>query len=135
VVVAERPYAEYYGDTKELSLPSADAVLIAKVKATGVPVVTVLLSGRPLILGSTLNTTDALVAAWLPGTEGQGVADVLFGAYKPTGKLPRNWPRSNEQLMGRPTVESDPLFARGFGLTYAGGDQKSPGQMNTAAAK
>jgi len=135
VVVAERPYAEYYGDTKELSLPSADAALIAKVKATGVPVVTVLLSGRPLILGSTLNTTDALVAAWLPGTEGQGVADVLFGTYKPTGKLPRNWPCSNEQLAGPSTVSANPLFPRGFGLTYDGGDQKSPGQMNTAAAK
>jgi len=118
VVVAEHPYAEMYGDTQDLSLPSTDAALIAKVKAAGVPVVTVLLSGRPLILGSTLNTTDALVAAWLPGTEGQGVADVLYGACKPTGKLPRHWPRTNEQLMVRPTVVSDPLFARGFGLTY-----------------
>lgn len=118
VVVAEHPYAEWYGDTKDLSLPAADAALIAKLKATGVPIVTVLLSGRPLILGSTLETTDALVAAWLPGTEGQGVADVLFGIYKPTGKLPRNWPRSNEQLVGPPTVSADPLFPRGFGLTY-----------------
>jgi len=118
VVVAERPYAEYQGDTKDLSLPSADAALIAKVKAAGVPVVTVLLSGRPLILGATLETTDAFVAAWLPGTEGQGVADVLFGTYQPSGKLPRNWPRSNGQLVGPSTVSANPLFSRGFGLTY-----------------
>lgn len=118
VVVAERPYAEMQGDTKNLNLPSADAALMAKVKVAGVPVVTILLSGRPMILGSTLDTTDALVAAWVPGTEGQGVADVLFGAYQPTGKLPRNWPRSNDQLSGPPTVADNPLFPRGFGLTY-----------------
>jgi len=118
VVIAEQTYAEMYGDTKDTSLPSADAALIAKVKATGVPVVTVLLSGRPLILGSTLNATDAFIAAWLPGTEGQGVADVLFGAYKPTGKLPRNWPRDIEQLRGPAKVESNPLFSHGFGLSY-----------------
>ncbi len=60
----------------------------ANAKKAGVPVVVVLLSGRPLILGDVLDRADALVAAWLPGTEGQGVADVLFGDYKPTGKLP-----------------------------------------------
>jgi beta-glucosidase len=118
VVVGELPYAEMQGDTRNLSLQAVDVELIARVKAAKVPVVTVLLSGRPLILGSALDTTDALVAAWLPGTEGQGVADVLYGAYNPTGKLPRNWLRSNDQLMGSPTVASRPLFPRGFGLTY-----------------
>lgn len=118
VVVGEKPYAETKGDTKDLQLAAADAALIERVKGAGIPVVTVLLSGRPLILGSTLETTDGLVAAWLPGTEGQGVADVLFGNYRPTGKLPRNWPRSNEQLAGQPTVDQDPLFPRGFGLDY-----------------
>ena len=118
VVVAEHPYAEMQGDTKDLRLPARDEALIDKVKAAGVPVVTVLVSGRPLILGSTLKTTDALVAAWLPGTEGEGVADVLFGACKPMGKLPVNWPRSNAQLIGQDTVSRDPLFPRGYGLTY-----------------
>jgi beta-glucosidase len=122
VVIAENPYAEMKGDKKDVRLSAADAALIAKVKAAGIPVVTVLLSGRPLILDSTLEKTDALVAAWLPGTEGQGVADVLFGDYKPTGKLSRNWPHTNEQLVGSPTVSKKPLFARGFGLSYHGQD-------------
>ena len=84
----------------------------------GVPVITVLVSGRPLILDAALGMSDALVAAWLPGTEGQGVADVLFGDYKPTGKLSRKWPLSNEQISGRADPDQKPLFPYGFGLTY-----------------
>ena len=80
--------------------------------------ITVLISGRPLILDAALEPSDALVAAWLPGTEGQGVADVLFGDYKPTGKLPRAWPLNNEQLSARPMPGEKPLFPYGFGLTY-----------------
>ena len=79
----------------------------------------VLISGRPMILGSVLSQADALVAAWLPGTEGQGVADVLFGDYKPTGKLSVGWPNSMDQIphpQGEPYA--DPLFARGYGLSY-----------------
>jgi len=118
VVIAEQPYAEMKGDRKDLQLAAADAALVKKAKATGKPVVTVLLSGRPLILGSTLDASDAFVAAWLPGTEGAGVADVLFGKNKMIGKLPRNWPRSNEQLTGQPSASSNPLFPRGYGLSY-----------------
>jgi beta-glucosidase len=118
VVVGEMPYAEMKGDSKEPRLSAADAALIEKAKSAGAPVVTLLLSGRPLILGSELDATDALVAAWLPGTEGQGVADVLFGDYKPTGKLPRNWPRNASQLTGNSIDMANPLFARGFGLAY-----------------
>lgn len=118
VVIAEPPYAEMKGDRKDLQLPQADAALVLKAKAAGKPVVTVLLSGRAMILGDTLVASDAFVAAWLPGTEGTGVADILLGKYKPTGKLPRNWPRSMEQLNGQPTVSSNPLFPRGYGLTY-----------------
>lgn len=118
VVVGEMPYAEMKGDSKEPRLSAADAALIEKAKATGAPVVTLILSGRPLILGSELGATDALVAAWLPGTEGQGVADVLFGDYKPTGKLPRNWPRDASQLTGNSIDMANPLFARGFGMAY-----------------
>jgi beta-glucosidase len=118
VVVGEMPYAEMKGDNDEPKLSAADAALIAKAKAGGAPVVTIILSGRPLILGSALDTTDALVAAWLPGTEGQGVADVLFGDHKPTGKLPRNWPRDASQLSGYSVNMQNPQFARGFGLIY-----------------
>lgn len=89
------------------------------VKAAGIPTVVVLVSGRPLTVTEHLPAWDALVAAWLPGTEGQGVADVLFGDYKPTGKLPLSWPRTNDQIpinVGDP--QYDPLFPFGFGLSY-----------------
>jgi beta-glucosidase len=92
VVVGEPPYAEMKGDRKDLDLSAEDKALVAKASATGAPVVTILLSGRPLILNSALDESTAFVAAWLPGTEGLGVTDVLFGDYKFTGKLPRAWP-------------------------------------------
>jgi len=79
-----------------------------------VPVVTVLLSGRPLVLGPALDASDAFLAAWLPGTEGQGVADVLFGDYKPTGKLPRQWPRDNDGLATAVTAAGSTLFPKGY---------------------
>ena len=81
--------------------------------------VVVLLSGRPLILGDVVGAADALVAAWLPGTEGDGVADVLFGAVKPTGKLSVSWPDSMAQIpinVGDPRYS--PLFPYGFGLSW-----------------
>ncbi len=115
-VVGEPPYAEYKGDSKDLNLSAADAALIAKAKAAGVPVVTVLFSGRPLILNSALADSDVFVAAWLPGTEGLGMTDVLFGDHKFTGKLPRTWPRSNDLLAGSEKLEP-PLFPFGFGLS------------------
>jgi beta-glucosidase len=79
--------------------------------------VTILLSGRPLMLGPALDDSRAFVAAWLPGSEGQGVADVLFGDFKPTGKLPRLWPASNAHLRSDDS-EAKPLFKRGHGLTW-----------------
>ncbi len=84
------------------------------------PVITILLSGRPLVLGGALSSSDAIVAAWLPGTEGQGVADVLFGDVKFTGKLPRTWPKSMDQAgvcAGDPR-EKDAQFPYGYGLSY-----------------
>jgi len=118
VVVGEMPYAEMKGDRRDLRLASTDAALVAKAKLANVPLVTVLLSGRPLILGDTLTVSDALLAAWLPGTEGQGVADVLFGDYAPTGKLPRLWPRDNNGLSPSALADTGgtPLFPAGFGL-------------------
>jgi beta-glucosidase len=79
----------------------------------------VLVSGRPLIINDALAQADAVVAAWLPGSEGAGVADVLFGDYKPTGKLPFTWPRSMSQLpINVGDAVYDPLFPYGYGLTY-----------------
>jgi beta-glucosidase len=119
VVVGETPYAEMRGDREDLGLDKDDKEAIANVKKAGIPVVVVLLSGRPMIVTDVLAEADAFVAAWLPGTEGQGVADVLFGDYKPTGKLAHTWPRAMAQIpINRGDGKSDPLFAFGYGLTY-----------------
>jgi len=123
VVVGELPYAEMKGDRTDLSLAREDASLIERVKRSGVPMVTVLLSGRPLILGSALEKSDAFVAAWLPGTEGQGVADVLFGNCAATGKLPCAWPTSMDQYAdGAARATARPLFPYGFGLSCGSSD-------------
>jgi beta-glucosidase len=118
VVVGETPYAEMRGDREDLGLDKEDKEAIANVKKAGIPVVVVLLSGRPMIITDVLPEADAFVAAWLPGTEGQGVADVLFGDYKPTGKLAHTWPRSMAQIPINLGDGKDPLFAFGYGLTY-----------------
>ena len=117
VVVGEMPYAEMKGDRSDLKLSIEDVALVEKARSAGVPVVTILISGRPLVLGPALQASDAFLAAWLPGTEGEGVADVLFGDYKPTGKLPRQWPRENDGLAGRTgqAMSSAPLFPMGYG--------------------
>jgi beta-glucosidase len=120
VVLAEPPYAEMKGDRNDLSLSEADQALVARAKASGKPVVTVLYSGRPLILGNALKESDAFLAAWLPGTEGAGLADVLFGHYAPTARLPHTWPKSMDQIpinVGD-TNRGEPLFPFGFGLSY-----------------
>ncbi|MBC7931497.1 MAG: glycoside hydrolase family 3 C-terminal domain-containing protein [Rubrivivax sp.] len=119
VVIGETPYAEMIGDREDLALAAEDVAAVENMKRAGIPVVVVLLSGRPMILGEVLGRCDAFVAAWLPGTEGQGVADVLFGDYKPTGKLSFSWPRSMSQIpvnVGDKTY--DPLFKYDYGLTY-----------------
>jgi beta-glucosidase len=118
VVVGELPYAESKGDRDDLNLPPADVALVEKARSAGAPVVTVLLSGRPLVLGSAMDASDAFIAAWLPGTEGQGIADVLFGDFKPTGKLPRQWPRNNGGLAttGGNLSDMGTLFPNGFSL-------------------
>ena len=118
-VIGETPYAEMRGDRTDLSLSPEDLTTVANLKRSGVPVVVVLISGRPMILGSVLDQADAIVAAWLPGTEGQGVADVLFGDYKPTGKLSFSWPKSMDQLpLNINSAKYDPLFRYGYGLSY-----------------
>ena len=120
LVLGERPYAEGAGDREDLSLEAGDVAALHKLEDSGVPVVVVLLSGRPMIMNDVLSKCEALVAAWLPGTEGQGVTDVLFGDFKPTGRLSCSWPRSMSQVPAPPgKAAKDPLFALGFGLTFA----------------
>src|SRR6185503_9296131 len=114
VVVGEEPYAEFKGDRQDLNLPSADAALIAKAKAANSRIVTLLYSGRPLVLNSALDQSDAFVAAWLPGTEGEGITDVLFGDRPFKGTLPRHWPANNDQLSADNTAGSA-LFSIGYG--------------------
>ncbi|MFA6438789.1 MAG: glycoside hydrolase family 3 N-terminal domain-containing protein [Bacteriovoracaceae bacterium] len=119
IVVGESPYAEMFGDRADLSLSGEDAATVERVKAKGIPVVVVLLSGRPMIINATFEKSNAFIAAWLPGTEGQGVADVLFGDYVPKGKLPHSWPKEMKQIpINIGDKEYDPLFPFGFGLTY-----------------
>ena len=130
VVVGEHPYAEMLGDRRDLALSERDRTVIANAKKAGGPVVIVLLSGRPLIVNDALAQADAFVAAWLPGTEGLGVADVLFGDHKPTGKLPMSWPRSMDQIpinVGDPGY--DPLFAYGFGMSVLSGTDGPSGPV------
>jgi len=115
VVIGEQPYAEGMGDKIDLTLDQQDIDTVKNVKAAGIPVVIVLISGRPMIINDVLQMADAFLAAWLPGTEGQGVADVLFGDYHPTGKLSFTWPASMDQIADK---AGKPLFECGYGLTY-----------------
>jgi beta-glucosidase len=93
--------------------------VVQKMKQAGLKTVVVLVVGRPMIIDQILPIADAIVVAWLPGSEGAGITDVLFGDVKPTGKLPHTWPRTQAQIpinMGDATY--DPLFPYAFGLTY-----------------
>jgi beta-glucosidase len=92
VVVAERPYAEGLGDRGDLGLPDRDIELVERIRARVDSLILVLVSGRPLVIDAIADRCDAIVAAWLPGTEGDGIADVLLGRVDPTGRLPRPWP-------------------------------------------
>ncbi|RMG43501.1 MAG: glycoside hydrolase family 3 protein, partial [Methanobacteriota archaeon] len=120
VVIGETPYAEGAGDRVTLDLSQEDITAITNAHDSGVPTVGILISGRPLIISPILDLCDAFLVAWLPGSEGQGVADVLFGDYTPTGKLSHSWPASMSQIpvnFGDPNY--NPLFPYGFGLTYS----------------
>jgi beta-glucosidase len=100
VVVGEQPYAEFKGDTDELFLSAGHRAMIEGCKRLGKKVVTMLISGRVLAIGPDLAVSDAFVAAWLPGSEGGGVADFLYAAdgFRPVGKSPYAWPRKVEDL-------------------------------------
>ncbi len=129
VVFGEQPYAEFKGDRPNLEYSpedKSDLDLLRKLKAAGVPVVAVFLSGRPLWVNAELNASDAFVAAFLPGSEGGGVADVLLRkkdgsvANDFRGKLSFSWPKRPDQyVLNRSDPGYDPLFAFGYGLSYA----------------
>ena len=117
IVVGELPYAEYHGDSQTLTMAEPGPSIINDVCGT-IKCVVVVISGRPIVIEPYIASIDALVAAWLPGTEGQGITDVLFGDYEFTGKLPRTWFRTVDQLpMNVGDSYYDPLFPYGFGLT------------------
>jgi beta-glucosidase len=147
VVIGERPYAEGMGDIRpsggpvapgsQIVLPTAnldpygatlelaslhpeDLETIRTIAAEGIPVVAVLVSGRPLVVNRELELASAFVAAWLPGSEGAGVADVLFGDHDFQGRLSFSWPRSPEDDFNVGDAEYDPRFPFGFGLTLSG---------------
>ena len=117
VVVGEQPYAEFKGDSDELYLTDVHKQLIRDCKALGKSVVVILVSGRVLAIAPELELSDAFIAAWLPGSEGAGVADFLFGTdgFTPVGKSPYAWPRKVDDL---PLTMYDEraLFPFGFGL-------------------
>jgi beta-glucosidase len=102
-----------------LTLSSDEKAVFVNAKKGDIPTVVILFSGRPLIVPNIMDQSDAFVAAWLPGTEGQEIADVLFGNFKSRGKLSFSWPRSTGQHPINIGDEAyDPLFKLGFGLSF-----------------
>ena len=114
---------EGVGDAADISLTKDEITLLEGVRKSSKSVVVILLSGRPRVITEQLPLGDAWVAAWLPGTEGNGIADVLFGDFPFTGKLSYSWPRTLEQLPININNSADksgcdaPLFPFGYGLT------------------
>ncbi len=117
-VIGEHPYAEFFGDSNDLSLDAADRATLGKLYKLKLPVVTVMVSARPAIVTDELRNWHAFVAAWLPGTQGEGVADVLAGDYDFSGKLPITWPRSMSQIPINVGDGQHGLFEYGSGLRY-----------------
>ena len=118
VVIGEEPYAEGMGDKENLALSTKDLLVLNNMKKYNIPIVVIMLSGRPLIITEELKDWDAFLAAWLPGTEGNGVSDILFGDYSPTGKLSFSWPKSMDQIPLDYRDKDKALFDYDYGLTY-----------------
>jgi beta-glucosidase len=127
VVFGEEPYAEGHGDIDNLEYQRGhkkDLALLTSLKAKGIPVVAVFISGRPMWVNAELNASNAFVAAWLPGSEGKAIADVLLKSpadniqHDFTGKLSFSWPKLPTQIVNRFDEDYQPLFSYGYGLTY-----------------
>ena len=114
VVIGEDPYTEFFGDKENLDLMEEDLNTIKNLKDKGYKVLVLLISGRPMNIADHIDNWDGFAALWLPGTEGDGVSDILFGDFQPTGKLSYPWPLNTEE--GANALVSDLLFDIGFGL-------------------
>ena len=118
-VIGEYPYAEGYGDNGELAISPFDQSVLEKCYASNKELIVIMLSGRPLIINKHIDNWDSFLAAWLPGMAGEGVIDVLYGNYNPTGKLSFSWPKNITQIpIDVKDSDYDPLFKFGFGLRY-----------------
>ena len=129
IIVGETPYAEFFGDighesnTRKLTLTKEHQKYIKTYSEKGIKTIVVLISGRPLVVTKQIKKSDAFVAAWLPGSEGDGIAEVLFGDYNFSGKLPHSWPKSVKDFKGKygPNFwdkSIKPLYPFGYGLKY-----------------
>ncbi|MGE5316688.1 MAG: glycoside hydrolase family 3 N-terminal domain-containing protein, partial [Chloroflexota bacterium] len=117
-VVGETPYAEGQGDRADLSLTTEDVNTVRTLKQAGIPVIVILISGRPMLINNILPYCDAIIAAWLPGTEGEGITDILFGDFQPSGLLSNSWPRDMQQVpVNVNDANYNPLFGYGYGIT------------------
>jgi beta-glucosidase len=116
--MSEPPYAEGKGDSETIAPPAEDLAALDALSARGLPVVVVILSGRPLIIEPHLAKARAWIAAWLPGSAGEGVVSALYGLTEPAGKLSHSWPRRVTDLpLNAGDTHYDPLFAHGHGLS------------------
>jgi len=114
-VIGEPPYQEGNG---VILLDPQEIQAVRNLKSCNIPVIVILISGRPMIIDPILSYCDAVIAAWLPGPEGEGITDVLFGDYQPTGILSRRWPKDISQyLMDVGDTNYHPLFPFGYGIT------------------
>lgn len=119
VVIGEDPYTEMEGDSETLYLSDVDKQTIANVQALNIPYTIVLITGRPLIVTEEIEAANAFMVAWLPGTEGDGVSDVLFGDVSPSGKLSFSWPKDMDNVpVNFDDDDYNPLYKIGYGLSY-----------------
>lgn len=125
-VIGETPYAEGQGDSSSLALSSANVNQVNDICSRTTQCIVMLMSGRPLIVNNQVTQSHAFIAAWLPGTEGLGITDVLFGDYNFTGKLPITWPNAVSQQPINNGDGKTGLFAFGYGLSYGTNPTSTP---------